>query len=419
MEKTISRLEFLSGTVALPASKSLANRALIIEALASGTILIQNLSDAKDTETLAHLLSKVEDGAELNCGPAGTTFRFLTAYLCTQAGTQLLTGSARMLERPIGALVDALRALGADIQYVGKDGFPPLRIGEAGLSENHQVSLPGDISSQYLSALMLIGPVLPKGLQIDWTGDLVSRPYLEMTAALMTRFGASLSIHESTIVIQPTGYTSGTYQVESDWSAASYAAAWAAVSPVGVEIVCPGLEKNSLQGDSQLCTWIAEWGVESEFEEDGVCFRKTSDLSPEHWECDFETSPDLAQTFAVLCAVTGTTGLYTGLQTLSIKETDRIAALKTELQKVGVYLSKLPAKFSPNSSKEYYMQEGKAAWEGEVQIATYHDHRMAMAFALLAASGDVAIEDADVVEKSFPQFWKALHAISIRQQLLD
>ncbi|MFK8055842.1 MAG: 3-phosphoshikimate 1-carboxyvinyltransferase [Saprospiraceae bacterium] len=399
---------FRSETVRLPASKSLANRALIIQALSTDDVEIKNLSEAKDTETLARLLGQVQEGATLDCGPAGTTFRFLTALLCTTPGNQTLTGSERMLLRPIGPLVNALRELGADITYVGEEGFPPLKIGEAPLIASAKTSLPGDTSSQFLSALMLISPVLPKGLEIEWTGELVSRPYLEMTAALMGRFGASVTIENQTITIAPTAYTGGKYSVESDWSAASYVAAWAAMSPVDTELFCPLLEDDSLQGDRQLTNWISEWGVESTFSDEGLTFKKTSDTKPDDWECDFETSPDLAQTFAVLCACTGTIGLYTGLQTLSIKETDRIEALKAELNKVNVYMSKLPSKFSPNSAKTYYMLQEQANWEGTVEIATYHDHRMAMAFALLGTIGTVSIEDASVVEKSWPGFWDAL-----------
>lgn len=401
-----------SSTVQLPASKSLANRALIIQALSTDDVEIKNLSKAKDTETLARLLGQVADGATLDCGPAGTTFRFLTALLCTKPGSQTLTGSERMLQRPIGPLVDALRELGADISYLGQEGYPPLKIGDASLTASAKTSLPGDTSSQFLSALMLISPVLPKGLEIEWTGELVSRPYLEMTAALMRRFGASVTIANQSIHVQSTSYKAGIYRVESDWSAASYVASWAAMSPVGTELFCPLLEDDSLQGDRQLTSWISEWGVESSFSEDGLTFKKTSDATPDNWECDFETSPDLAQTFAVLCACTGTTALFTGLQTLSIKETDRIAALQTELQKVGVFMSKLPARFSPNSAKIYYMLEGKAAWEDSVDIATYHDHRMAMAFALLGTLGTVRVEDALVVGKSWPSFWEALDVVS-------
>ena len=396
----------------LPASKSLANRALVIRALApTGSVTLANTGDAEDVVTMQRLLTQVADGATLDCGPAGTTYRFLTALLATRPGTQTLTGSPRMLERPIGPLVDALRRLGARIDYLGHDGYPPLRIGHAPtLAAATPVGLPGDVSSQYLSALLLVGPVLPQGLKLNWTGDLVSRPYLEMTAALMRRFGAAVEIdyNARTIAVAPQPYTGGDYAVEADWSAASYAGAWCALGEAGTSYTCPHLRDDSLQGDRQLTAWIAEWGVETTFDDAGARFRKTADARPATFECDFETSPDLAQTFAVLCGATGVTGLFTGLQTLSIKETDRVAALQTELAKASVFLSKLPPRFAPKSDRTYYMVEGTAAWQGVLPLSTYHDHRMAMAGSLLAARGTVEVEDPEVVGKSFPGFWESL-----------
>ena len=397
----------------LPASKSLANRALVIRALSAAPVELADTGDAEDVVTMQRLLGRVADGATLDCGPAGTTYRFLAAYLATRPGTQTLTGSARMLERPVGPLVDALRHLGADVAYLGREGYPPLRIGPAdGLASAAAVTLPGDVSSQYLSALLLVGPVLPQGLRLRWTGELVSRPYLEMTAALMRHFGARLTVDREAaeVVVEPSGYAGGAYAVEADWSAASYAAAWCALGAVGTEYTCPHLRDDSLQGDRQLTAWIAEWGVETAFDDAGARFRKTADAKPDTFECDFETSPDLAQTFAFLCGASGVTGLFTGLQTLAIKETDRIAALQAELAKAGVFVSKLPSRFSPASAKTYYLVEGDATWEGTLELATYHDHRMAMAGSLLAARGRLAVEDPMVVAKSFPGFWDELSA---------
>ena len=395
--------------VHLPASKSLANRALVIGALApAGSVRLDNVSAAKDTQTLVALLSEIDDGATLDVGPAGTTFRFLTALLCTRPGTQTLTGSERMLQRPCAPLVDGLHQLGAEIDYLGEEGFPPLRIGGFGPAVSDQATLAGDISSQFLSAILMVGPVLPKGLTLHWTGELVSRPYLAMTVRLMRHFGADVRVDAQSVRVAAQPYRGGDYSVESDWSAASYAAAWTAVQPVGTETICPMLYDDSLQGDRVTADIIAEWGVETAFEDAGVRFRKTRDEAPQLWEYDFEACPDLAQTFSVLSAVTGTTALMTGLQTLSIKETDRVAALKTELAKVGVSLAKLPAKFTPGMTGEHYMQEGKAEWGGRVDIATYHDHRMAMAFALLRTVGDVSFEDEGVVVKSWPGFWEEM-----------
>ena len=418
---TIGPLRPRTAKFRLPASKSLANRALVIRALAEpGAVRLDALSDAADTQTLARLLARLEDadaadGLTLDCGPAGTTFRFLTAYLCTRPGTQTLTGSARMLERPVGPLVDALRALGADIAWAGREGYPPLRVTGFGASppeDTPVVTMPGDVSSQFLSAVLLIAPVLARGVLLRWSGELVSRPYLEMTAALMRRFGAEVTVDHDrqTVRIGATGYAGGDYRVESDWSAASYAAAWVALGEVGTAWTCRGLDDDSLQGDRQLTRWIAEWGVAAEFDGEGARFRKTEDVRPASFEADFETSPDLAQTFAFLCGASGVTGLFTGLQTLAIKETDRIAALQAELAKAGVFVSKLPSRFSPASAKTYYLVEGDATWEGTLELATYHDHRMAMAGSLLAARGRLAVEDPMVVAKSFPGFWDELSA---------
>ncbi len=313
-----------------------------------------------------------------------------------------------MLQRPCAPLVDALRQLGADIEYLGEEGYPPLRIAGFGESPNSEAQLPGNISSQFLSALLMIGPVLPKGLKLEWTGDLVSRPYLDMTVAMMRHFGAEVEIGEQTVTVSAQPYFGGEYTVESDWSAASYVAASVAAGDAGKEAFCPMLFDDSLQGDRVTADIVEDWGVETTFEDGGARFRKTSDTFPAMWEYDFAKCPDLAQTFSVLCAVGGTTALFQGLQTLKIKETDRIAALKAELAKVGVSLAKLPAQLLGGATGEHYMQEGKATWDGKVHIETYHDHRMAMAFALLRTLGEVTFEDESVVAKSWPGFWGAM-----------
>ena len=403
-------IDRLPETVQLPASKSLANRALVIQALAPArAVTLDNVSAAEDTQTLAAHLGRVADGVTLDCGPAGTTLRFLAAYLCTQPGVQVLTGSARMLERPIGPLVEALRTLGATVDYLGAEGYPPLRVGGFGESPvGHAVTLPGDISSQYLSALLLVGPVLPQGLTLRWTGQLVSRPYVEMTIALMREFGAEVDVDDSTVRVAARRYSGGHYRVEADWSAASYVAAHVAIARVGTTVYCPGLLAESLQGDRVTADMIRDWGVETAFDDGGARFRKTGGGAPATFERDFTTCPDLAQTFAVLCGVTGATALYTGLETLGIKETDRVAALKAELAKVDVYLSKLPPHFSPDPTRAHYMQEGRASVAGPVALATYADHRMAMSMALLLHLGPVTIEHPAVVRKSWPDFWEAM-----------
>ena len=253
-----------------------------------------------------------------------------------------------------------------------------------------------------------MAPFCRKAYQLHWTGELVSRPYLDMTVAMMRHFGAAVEIAEQTVTVRPQPYTGGGYTVESDWSAASYVAARVAASEVGTEVLCPMLFDESLQGDRVTASIVKDWGVETAFEDGGARFRKTSDTAPAMWECDFAACPDLAQTFAVLCAATNTTALYQGLQTLKIKETDRIAALKTELAKVGVSLAKLPDQLLGGAAGEHYLQEGKATWTGTVHIETYHDHRMAMAFALLRKFGKVSFEDEGVVGKSWPGFWEEM-----------
>ena len=405
----------------LPASKSLSNRALIIKALGEqNSIRISNLSAAKDTVTLIQLLEQAEPGATLDCGPAGTTFRFLCAWLCTREGSYTLTGSKRMQERPIGVLVDALKSLGAWIEYLNQEGFPPLRINGFGLSSDQglahrpEVVINPGISSQFLSAILLIAPVLPKGLLLRWEGRLVSKPYLDMTIGLMKHFGAQIELRKGSesneqepdrVEVATGGYKDGSYHVESDWSAASYFIAGLALRPAGTQMFIKGLKSDSLQGDRRQLDWFEEWGITTQFQSDGFFLIRNEERSPSHFEADFDACPDLAQTFSVLCAASGTTAIFSGLETLKVKETDRIAALKTELAKVGVHLSKLPAHFWPSKTGEVYMQEGKAAWEGELSISTYHDHRMAMAFALLDQIGRLRFEDPTVVEKSFPSFW--------------
>jgi len=410
---TLGPLAVQSGEFALPRSKSLSNRALIIQALL-GEPSVEPFTEAEpeDVLTLHKLLRQIEDGATLDCGPAGTTFRFLTAYLITVEGTQILSGSARMLQRPIEPLVNALRQIGARIDYLGEAGFAPLSIGHISPSHSNSITIPGDVSSQFISALMLIGPSLDHGLRIEWTGSLVSRPYLDMTASLMRQYGAEIDIDDPHIEVHPAPYRKVNYHAEADWSAASYAAAWVALAEPGTQVVCKGLRQNSIQGDSGLVDWISAWGVSARFDESGLTFIRTEQVQPETFEADFNDCPDLAQTFSVLCAVTGVTGLFTGLQTLALKETDRIAALQAELQKVGVFLSKLPKRFSPAADVTYYMQEGMAEWEGEARFETYHDHRMAMALSLLSHRGRVQINDPEVVRKSFPKYWHSLAAIT-------
>lgn len=398
----------LRGTIALDGSKSISNRALIALALAGEKPAdwLSNLSNSKDTQTLLRLLE--QNGGTLDAGDAGTTFRFLTAYFATQPGEQMLTGSARMLERPVGPLVDALRQLGADIQFLGRDGYPPLKIGEL-RPRARSVHVAANVSSQFLSALLLIAPYLPEGLELVPQGALVSRPYLDMTLGLMRHFGAAAAWQGETIVVAPGKYAPRCLAVEADWSAASYWYAMAAFAE-GLDLTLQGLQENSWQGDAVLAGMMQRFGIQTTFGENEVRLQKMGTTGPRpFFEKDFLECPDIAQTLAVVCAGLGTQGLFSGLDTLSIKETDRIGALKTELAKVGVSFAKLPARFSKKMPEAtFYSLMGKADLSGLPRFATYGDHRMAMAVAALAMLGPVEIEGPEVVSKSYPQFWEHL-----------
>ncbi|MEM6397224.1 MAG: 3-phosphoshikimate 1-carboxyvinyltransferase [Bacteroidota bacterium] len=414
----------IAGQIDLIGSKSISNRALIIRALADEPFEIEHLAEAKDTQQLRALLAS--DGEVLDAGPAGTTYRFMTAYLCTRPGSQVLTGSERMLQRPIGILVDALRVLGADIEYLGEEGYPPLRIGYRPLNRTSQISIDGGTSSQFISALLLIAPTLPNGLTLDIEGKLVSKPYVDMTLALMRRYGIDWKWTENAqaIVVNKGTFAGGNLYVEADWSAASYYYAIAAIAEEA-DLFIGGLREDSLQGDSALAKIYEKFGIETVFEADGIHLRKPAwrvhadrsaktksdnekNLPPAMIEQDFLLCPDIAQTISVTCAALGTQGLFSGLETLRIKETDRIAALQAELAKVGVFLSKLPPRLTGKSEKTYYLQEGHAQFDAVPRFDTYHDHRMAMAFAPLAMLGEIEIEDPMVVVKSYPRFYEDL-----------
>lgn len=401
----------LRGTIKLRGSKSISNRVLLIDALSEDPIEMSGLSDSDDTVTLRALLASTDD--TLDCGHAGTTFRFLTAYLSLSSSTKVLTGSARMLQRPVGPLVDALRSLGARIDYLGEEGYPPLRIGPYDATQyRSQVSIDAGVSSQYISALLMIAPTLPTGLQLRLEGDIVSRTYIDMTLRIMQHFDIKYRwIDDNHIDIPAQRYISKPYRIEADWSAASYYYALAAISSYA-EITLHGLYDQQLQGDSAIVSIGTTLGVSTEYHDSGITITKSKEtVSPSMLEYDFLLVPDIAQTIAVTCAAMGITGLYSGLKTLRIKETDRIAALQTELSKIQVYLSRLPPKFSKKSGVEYYMLEGKATIEDVPTFDTYHDHRMAMAFAPLALKGDIMINDPSVVTKSYGAFWDDLRKL--------
>jgi 3-phosphoshikimate 1-carboxyvinyltransferase len=410
MTLTLSRPEgALTGEITLAGSKSISNRALIIRALSGLDFPIHKLANAKDTVLLEALLKSSEQTRD--AGAAGTTFRFLTAYLSMQPGEQLLTGTERMKQRPVGVLVEALRKLGARIEYVEKTGYPPLRIGAPdGFGKANTLSIAANTSSQYISALLMLAPTLPEGLRLQLEGQIVSRPYIEMTLSLMAYFGVQHEWEGQVIVVPPQKYEGKPFTVEADWSAASYYYAMAAIAPEA-ELRLNGLFENSVQGDSVLTDMFAEFGVESCFDDRGVLLKKPEGVEvPSEFTWNFLKCPDLAQTLAVCCAALGTSGTFCGLETLRIKETDRILALQQELQKVNANLIELP----PTGERTYYQTQGKTLFRDTPVFATYEDHRMAMAFAPLAMQHPITIEEPDVVVKSYPDFWKDLRKIGYR-----
>jgi 3-phosphoshikimate 1-carboxyvinyltransferase len=382
----------LSATLTLVASKSESNRALILRALAGPVIELDNLSKARDTRILETLLASSDD--ELNPQDAGTTTRFITAWCAAANRPALITGSPRMQERPIGILVDALRTLGADIRYEGNEGFPPLRI-HGFRQKNRQVSVRGDVSSQFISALLLIAPFLEQGLSLTLEGDIASRPYIDMTVSWMKRFGLQVAETGTTFDVQPQTPVPGRYAIESDWSAAGYWYTLLAFAGKG-ELKLMHLRNESLQGDRALADLFVQLGVNSSFLDDGLLL--TPGTCAKSFEADFTHIPDQAQTFAVCCAGLGIPARLTGLKSLRIKETDRIAALETELAKFGCILEVI-------GDEEIRLPGTPIRVSGQT-VHTYDDHRMAMAFAPLAAFGPLSIEDPEVVAKSYPSFWE-------------
>ena len=384
--------------ILLPSSKSISNRALIINALGKGTYQPENLSECDDTQVMVRALQAGPDET-IDIMAAGTAMRFLTAYLSVTPGKRIITGTQRMQQRPIQVLVNALRELGADINYTNNKGYPPLEITGSSL-DKERISLPGNISSQYISALLMIAPTLTHGLTIQLTGDIISRPYIQLTIQLMKDFGADARwTKENELRVEPQLYKSIPYYIESDWSAASYWYQIAALAPEAT-ITLPKLMANSYQGDSKVAELFGWLGVETSYQEDGVTLTKGTP-KVEYMEYDFINQPDLAQTFVVTCALLGIPFRFTGLQSLKIKETDRIVALIKEMRKLGFVI-----KDSENSILSW---EGERCTREEGAIDTYEDHRMAMAFAPASLKiSDLFINNPQVVSKSYPRYWENL-----------
>ena len=395
--------------IKISGSKSESNRLLILQQWYSN-LQLDNLSDSDDTNHLSHALSS--DKELIDIGHAGTAMRFLTAYFSVLKGREvILTGSERMQNRPIKVLVDALRNLGADIQYVDKEGYPPLMIKGKKITEN-KVSINGNVSSQYISALLLMAPSLENGLEIELLEEITSRPYLEMTLTLLEKLGVSTSFKENHIIVSPKSKIEDkTIVIESDWSSASYFYSLIALSDVGATINLSSYRKESLQGDSCLVDIYKNFGVETVFQDNSILLKKMNAIhSPDNnrgeeyqlLELNLKNAPDLAQTIAVTCFGLGLPCNLTGLHTLKIKETDRLIALQNELQKLGAEIGITDKSLHLKSSLNIYKN---------CTIKTYNDHRMAMAFAPLALKVPINIEDAEVVTKSYTSFWENLESV--------
>ena len=413
MQYTLTAPQQLRGSIKLPASKSISNRVLIIHALTGSDELPQNLSDCDDTEVVIRALEN--NPYEIDIKAAGTAMRFMTAFLSVKAGEEhVITGTERMKHRPIGILVDALRYIGADIEYAGDEGFPPLRINGSCL-RGGKLEVSSSMSSQYISALLLIGPMLTDGLELTLNGTVISRPYIDLTLWTMREFGADAEWSDHNVIsVKPGGYKGRSYYIENDWSAASY---WYEILALSndeeAEIVLEGLTDGSKQGDSQLRYIFSLLGVKTTFCSTGERgdASKTSvrlcrkQCSLQRLDYDFNGCPDLAQTFVVTCAMRGIPFRFDGLRTLRIKETDRIEALKAEMLKLGYVIK--------NEGDDVLYWDGERTEpDSSMGIDTYEDHRMAMAFAPAAfLVPGLRINNPEVVSKSYPQFWDHLRAV--------
>lgn len=426
----ISAPELRDRRIILPASKSISNRVLAIRALSAlkGGVFcydsipeLYNISDCDDSRVVVNALEQLAvenrnntspDSRSIDIGAAGTAMRFMTALLSVCQGVYTITGTERMRHRPIRLLVEALQKLGADIQYLGEEGFPPLRISGKTL-KGGRIRLAGNVSSQYVSALLMIGPVLQDGLHLELTGKVISRPYIDMTVAIMTQFGAQVSVTDGndnvTLVLEvfPSGYKPIAYTVESDWSAASY---WYEMVSLATDdktsVILLGLTRNSLQGDSRIAEYFEPLGVRTEYlcDSDGKPSVRLSripvrsQLLVSQYVLNLVNQPDLAQTLVVTCCILGIKFRFTGLESLKIKETDRMAALRTELAKLGFDVEE--------ENGETLVWKGGRCVSNSKAIDTYDDHRMAMAFApVVMRTGTISINNPEVVSKSYPTFW--------------
>jgi len=402
-----AEISILKSEIAITGSKSETNRLLLLQALFSNLVL-ENASNSDDSEVMMKVLNDFQLPSSnfiFDVHHAGTAMRFLTAYFAIQERKEIiLTGSSRMKERPIQILVEALNQLGAEISYEEKDGFPPIKIKGKKISKNW-VSLPANVSSQYISALLLIAPKLENGLELTLQGEITSIPYIKMTLALLNEIGVETSFEGNVIKVNKLqNLNSKVITVESDWSSASYWYSIVALSEIGTEIKLSSFKENSLQGDAVLAEIYKNFGVETAFENNCILLSKIQNfqLPTSNLLLDLKNSPDIAQTIAVTCFGLGISCHLTGLQTLKIKETDRLEALKNELTKLGATI---------NVTNESLTLEKSENINKNCSISTYQDHRMAMAIAPLALKVPIVIENAEVVSKSYPTFWEDLKRV--------
>lgn len=394
MQYNISPPDKIHQAITLPPSKSISNRLLILNALSYSAETIENLSDCEDTQVIIDAFASESNVFDVK--GAGTAMRFLTAFLAAMEGEWIIKGNARMHERPIYPLVDTLIALGAEIKYLEKEGYPPLKINGKHL-EGGEVYISGNMSSQFISALLMIAPKMEKGLTINLENEVISKPYIRLTLGLMEEYGVKAKWEGQDISVKNQEYVPKKIRVEADWSAASYWYSFAALLPES-EITLYGLQKKSLQGDANLVNLFADLGVTTDFIENGIVIRKTRKTIKKFFH-DFVNEPDLAQTFVVTCCLLNTPFMFSGVQTLKIKETDRIEALKTELQKLGYTIKSDDARIMEWDGERCFPAPG-------VAIASYNDHRMAMSFTPACIPlGSITIADPHVVSKSYPDFW--------------
>ena len=393
--------KFKDSTIYLNSSKSESNRLLIIKALSEKEITIKNLSKANDSVLLKNLLES-ENLVVWDAQDAGTSFRFLTSFLAIKKEHVVLSGTERMKQRPVKVLVDALNKIGAEILYLENEGFPPIYVKGKINQVKNKLDIPGDISSQYISSLLLIAPLLEKGIEINIEEPFYSRPYVNMTLNLMNSFGIKSEVKGNKISIKNQEFSSGSYIVESDWSAASYWYSILSISDNINNLTLQGLKKKSNQGDSVISELMKSFGVNTQYKEDGIVLTKIK-LDTEEIELDFRDCPDLAQTILVVAAYHKIKLKVSGVESLKIKETDRLLAMKNELKKMGCDFYE--------EGNYWVLEKRSQEIDDELSIDTYKDHRMAMAFAPLASKKSIIINDPDVVVKSYPTYWEDLKKV--------